>query len=361
MDRLCPLSMEALDVALRELLGLDVQAAETSSELGRTMVNRPVGHSVNEVNAHAVDGCRSAETRQQQTEAIHVATAIKRSLFNVVQRKSFKDRATGLTWEVKSSDGGLRDKERRYSNLGTGAADDTSGYVRAVNAIKLCGYDDWRLPTRNELMTVLNGDCIDGCRGEAEAEIRKFWCADGLSTDPAQAWFVGELCRSGWSYTDSRSSYHSVRLVRGGVPSEERFTYSTEPYGTDGPNNVVNDAWTGLRWRRCEEGRWWDGRACVGEGANFTHGQALEHARRHCGWRLPDIRELTSLTDLAVKGGGARIDPAAFPGARADCLISSSLFVHHDELVWCVCFDRGRVDVGYGSHGNTVRLVRAGT
>lgn len=74
-----------------------------------------------------------------------------------------RDNKSSLLWEVKTDDGGLRDKDWTYKH-GTGgttpgvagsadnqcegvASCDTTAYVAAVQAIKLCGKSDWRLPT----------------------------------------------------------------------------------------------------------------------------------------------------------------------------------------------------------------------
>ncbi|MEM7465348.1 MAG: DUF1566 domain-containing protein [Pseudomonadota bacterium] len=90
-----------------------------------------------------------------------------------------RDDTTGLMWEIKTTDGGLRDRQWTYtpydSNPETnggwiGYRDSTSGecirhameenscnteaYVKAVNAARLCGFDDWRLPRLSELVSV---------------------------------------------------------------------------------------------------------------------------------------------------------------------------------------------------------------
>ena len=87
-----------------------------------------------------------------------------------------RDESTGLTWEVKTADGGLRDRHWTYtpydsnpdSNGGyagyrdtrsgtclreqmEGGSCNTEAYVQAVNAAGLCGHHDWRLPTYIEL------------------------------------------------------------------------------------------------------------------------------------------------------------------------------------------------------------------
>ncbi len=85
-----------------------------------------------------------------------------------------RDNHTGLIWEVKTHDGGLRDQSHTYSwfnpdnsiNGGdsgvqdtgwcAGSACDTHAYTLAVNAAGLCGANDWRLPTVNELLSIVH-------------------------------------------------------------------------------------------------------------------------------------------------------------------------------------------------------------
>ncbi len=93
-----------------------------------------------------------------------------------------KDNKTGLTWEVKTDDGGLRDKDWTYSwykpngdnggsvgftdityttpNCSTKDNCNTYAFTNAVNAKGLCGKKDWRMPTVDELKTLVY--CSDG-------------------------------------------------------------------------------------------------------------------------------------------------------------------------------------------------------
>ncbi len=75
------------------------------------------------------------------------------------------DTKTGLVWEVKTDDGGLRDKDWRYQYDGSGGlspagtdypcvgvyACNPMSYVEALNAYGVCGKTDWRLPTDGEM------------------------------------------------------------------------------------------------------------------------------------------------------------------------------------------------------------------
>lgn len=84
------------------------------------------------------------------------------------------DNRTGLVWEVKTADGGLRDQSWTYtwydSSLNYGGSHgtpsggtcmtagrcDTEKYVADVNATALCGHNNWRVPTLIELQGIVN-------------------------------------------------------------------------------------------------------------------------------------------------------------------------------------------------------------
>ena len=278
-----------------------------------------------------------------------------------------RDNITGLIWEGKTDDGGLRDKDNTYKNLGGGAATDTSGYVAAVNASNLCGFNDWRLPTRAELLNLVDngktGSAPINATAFSNTALTDYWSADVRRDFKSRAWTVSFLSNGGSSSDLVRSSTRAVRLVRGSAASGPRYSFSSVAYSANGQvdaaNNLVNDAWTGLQWRRCEEGRVWSGSACTGNASAFTHEQALGHARNQSGWRLPNVKDLASLVDLSVNGSAMRVDPVAFPGAAADFTWSSSPFVGDSRGAWVVGFGNGDVDfsVRYGTL--RVRLVRA--
>ena len=86
-----------------------------------------------------------------------------------------RDNRTGLIWEVKTDDGGLRDRFNTYSwffddgevltggDAGTADAGscqggincDTQAYIAAINSLQLCGRGEhWRLPTPEELRSI---------------------------------------------------------------------------------------------------------------------------------------------------------------------------------------------------------------
>lgn len=125
-----------------------------------------------------------------------------------------KDNVTGLMWEGKEA-AGTRGVNEVYTNLANGAATDSSDYVATVNAMRLCGHADWRLPTLDELQKLVNYS-----RWEASVDPTWFgntasnwyWTSTPYAAPPSIAWFVyfGYGNVSGYD----RSGHYAVRLVR---------------------------------------------------------------------------------------------------------------------------------------------------
>lgn len=66
-----------------------------------------------------------------------------------------KDNVTGLVWEGKTASG-TRAGGNGYSNYGDGRSGDASAYANSVNTAVLCGANNWRLPSPQELQSLVN-------------------------------------------------------------------------------------------------------------------------------------------------------------------------------------------------------------
>lgn len=145
------------------------------------------------------------------------------------------DTVTGLTWEIKNPDSGLRAARNTYSwynpeqssdeldYRGTpdaGQCDssecDTWHFVIAVNQSGLCGFDDWRVPSRDELLSISDrrrSAPTINTQFFPHAQAAEYWTSNDYSFQPDSAW--------AWSFefghdrVDWKKSPKFVRLVRG--------------------------------------------------------------------------------------------------------------------------------------------------
>ena len=96
--------------------------------------------------------------------------------YSVVPWSCVKDKVTGLIWEVKTktglqaalynytwydpdntTNGGNPGEQAGTTHCGNTLAHcNTYEYINAINAKKLCGYSDWRLPLREELRSLID-------------------------------------------------------------------------------------------------------------------------------------------------------------------------------------------------------------
>jgi len=149
-----------------------------------------------------------------------------------------RDNITGLIWEVKTDDGGLRDKDNFYTwynadgnvnggNAGTAAGANcnatlancnTTAFRDAVNAASLCGVTDWRLPTAKELQSLVDyghgaGPSIDQV-WFPNTLYYYYWSGQNYAPNASGAWVV--YFGNGNLNAYSKGDDNAVRLVRGG-------------------------------------------------------------------------------------------------------------------------------------------------
>ena len=146
-----------------------------------------------------------------------------------------RDNVTGLIWEIKTTDGGLRDRNHTYSwynpdsntNGGTaglqnggscsGSDCDTHAFVQAVNSQGVCGATDWRMPTRRELMSIVNNGQVSPTIDTAyfpNTPSVWFWSSSPYAGYPTSAW--GVVFNNGLVGDGNKNGKGRVRLVRAG-------------------------------------------------------------------------------------------------------------------------------------------------
>jgi hypothetical protein len=157
-----------------------------------------------------------------------------------------QDTDTGLTWEVKTTDGGLQDATHSYTHSSDNRSYDvvsqgqfgvcydsngnttndechTEAYVANVNAAGLCGASDWRMPTTTELKSLLT--CTyPNCEQNGVAKTSAlyfpntqaasvfYWAGATSSTIDSLAEYLG--FDTGYGVVISKSYGNHIRLVR---------------------------------------------------------------------------------------------------------------------------------------------------
>ena len=170
------------------------------------------------------------------------------------------DNRSGLVWEVKTDDGGARDKDNEYRWGGKGVSDVALGYtvgwykannkrvesrwdgsgeryndwnmlVNAANSEQLCGFSDWRVPDLYQLASLVrcrgsyHQSLDDGCSG-GTGDYRlptidtdyfpnsqfRYWSASPHYSKSSHARLL--YLHKGIDGSMDRSHYDYVRLVR---------------------------------------------------------------------------------------------------------------------------------------------------
>ena len=133
------------------------------------------------------------------------------------------DNCTGLTWEKKSDDGSINDKDNSYTWNGA-----FSVHVAGLNQANFAGHSDWRVPNVTELHSVVNREMWSpsvlpvfntGCAGACTVTTCSctvaylYWSSTTAAVAPTLAWRVdfnyGDVTGGG------KASGHYVRAVRG--------------------------------------------------------------------------------------------------------------------------------------------------
>jgi hypothetical protein len=152
-----------------------------------------------------------------------------------ISEQTVTDAVTGLDWQ-------------RQVPAGPGYAWTAASQV--CERLVLAGHDDWRLPSRIELVSL-----IDGSRTDPAIALDAFpfvpgsrplsdwyWTSTPSAVSPTRAWYV--YFYFGYPDLDDRSSDFPVRCVRGGGRADAPAVHYE--IGAD----TVRDTGTGLVWQR---------------------------------------------------------------------------------------------------------------
>jgi len=243
------------------------------------------------------------------------------------------DRLTGLAWP--------RDAGAAAWPMTQGEA---QAWVSLRNAENWLGHDDWRLPTRRELLCLASLAHARPALPPGHPFTNIFqhwhWTATPAASAPGHFWRVH--LEGGRMFPGPGDARHMVLPVRGagwlppGTP--ELAALAGRPWPVprfERAGQAVLDRLTGLSWLDA---------ALPAEG-EATWREALEAAARMKGWRLPTIWELESLVD-ASRAWPALPQDHPF-GQGVDGAWSSTSSGYDHAWAWVLYFGKGAVGVGH--------------
>jgi hypothetical protein len=299
-----------------------------------------------------------------------------------------KDNVTGLVWETKTNNDGVKnynnphDADNTYtwydSNPATNGGDagteglgtDTEDFVKALNDANYGGYSDWRMPTLKELANIVKYSISDPRpkidTGYFTGTVSSFYCSSTTRAfNTFNAWGVN--FNYGTDYNGTKNYSYYVRAVRGGQSvsfdplvigsfdavdngSIYDATASSSSY-TDNGDGTVTDISTGLMWQKSSSSdKTWEQALAYCEGLNLG---------TNTDWRLPTIKELRSLVDYSRYSPA--INTTYFPDTVSALYRASTTSATHTGGAWGVPFYDGRYDGMYGKDDSYyVRAVRGG-
>ena len=232
------------------------------------------------------------------------------------------DTVTGLMWQKVDSG------ESTWENAMSGAT-----------KLNLAGYTDWRLPTAQEALSILNHNlnpALDSAFfvNNPASTPGYFWSSDTYYGDSSKVWVsntgggLGPHPKASTLSAGGTARVHA-RYVRGKAPSIAH-NYSNNNDGT------VTDLDTGLMWMQAPS-------SALNWTAALNYAEGLEWAG-YSDWRLPNVKELQSLVDITrAKAMNATTSPCIntflFPQVTATAYWSStSVKAQTPSEAWVVEF-----------------------
>ncbi|MFW6054938.1 MAG: DUF1566 domain-containing protein [Thermodesulfobacteriota bacterium] len=278
------------------------------------------------------------------------------------QQYSVVDTLTGLEWLKDASEPG-------FPMTWT----ETFKYVQELNQSGRYGHQDFRVPNRRELHSLVSLDNINPCLPREHPFIRVFtsyyWTSTSCSRLPAQAWYVHfggarvfkGLKRESCMLWPVRTGTGPAAVFKTGQVS----CYSGQGQPVDcvlsGQDGAIRSglAWPEPRFIDAGEGVLdrltglvWAGHPGSGPGPVSWAGalRAVDDLNRgnrpQTGkWRLPGILELESLLDLE-RHSPALPGDHPFQGVR-DFYWSSSSSRYDPQYAWCLYLKDGALGVGF--------------
>jgi len=206
--------------------------------------------------------------------------------------------------------------------------------------LELAGHDDWRLPSRVELVSLLDYGGLDPTIDQEAfptASSQLYWTASPV---PFQSLAYGVRFELGFIYDHDPFGTGAVRCVRGVYePPAPRFTFD---------DDTVTDHGTGLMWQRGHlDAQEWPVALASCEGLDLGG---------FSDWRLPTLKETQTLVD--ARRLQPAIDVVAFPDTPPEWFWSSTPITVPPSQAWATSYTDGYASIHAFTELQLVRCVR---
>ncbi|WP_139786638.1 DUF1566 domain-containing protein, partial [Desulfamplus magnetovallimortis] len=243
------------------------------------------------------------------------------------------DEVTGLMWQ-QTDDGVTRTWEDA---------------CQACEELELAGYNDWRVPSVEELKSIVDYSKYDPSISDGifnNVKSSYYWSGSTYADGTDGAWRVVFGYGGVGNYGKTIGSF--VRCVRSG----SYWSFDPLDYLVIKNDNIVEDTQKELEWQREDDGveRTWEV-AC-----QYCEDLVLDG---HSDWRIPDVEELSSIVDYT------RYNPSIpaniFNNVKTINYWSGSTRASNTDFAWLVHFYHGNVGYASKPYDKYVRCVRSGS
>ncbi len=280
--------------------------------------------------------------------------------FRIFSEEVAEDRLTGLVWTRNANPG-------EFPRTWQEALD----FVADCNRQRLFGHDDWRLPNRRELRSLMSFQArkpaLPAGHPFTDVFLGWYWTSTTAAINPAYAWYVH--MEGARMFYGRKDQYYLVWPVRGKTDilpatGQHRCFDATgrvvacRDTGQDGVHRfgrpwpeprftvddaLVTDLLTGLVWLRHAD---LTGRPVSWQQALDAVAALNREGRAGISsWRLPDINALESLVDCSQHSPALPQDHP-FTGLRHTYWSSTTSYFETD-WAWALYLDKGATGVGH--------------
>ena len=281
------------------------------------------------------------------------------------------DNVTGLTWQQSpdtNGDGVINVADKM-------TWDEVQTYPATLNAKKLAGYDDWRLPTIKEMYSLilfvgtdpnpmapdptgevpfLDTGYFAFAYGDTAAGERIIDSQYASSTLYVSTTMNGDQTLFGVNFADGRIKGYGLHMPNG---SEKKFVVQcvrgNPAYGnnefTDSGDGTITDKATGLMWARADSGKSLDWKQALAWAQEMNAKNYLGHS----DWRVPGVKELQSIIDYTRS-------PDTTQSAAIAPLFSCTQITNENGRPDFPCYWTSTTHIGSGGGGETADYLAFG-